>query len=220
MTDIQVKFWANNENVRHNQATEYETNRHNVATENQAANELQETVRSHKMNELLTHQQNLETQRHNAATELLGIQTLGETIRHNKLNEGIALFQAQETYRHNVATEKNQQYANTTQRMSAQSQAELNHAKVKTEESQTAKNQADTAKTRADTALVKAKTKTEGYTQDKIISDTELNEQKKKESKANIRNKTSAEARGWLQMGLSYVKDVMSGVSSIAKLLG
>lgn len=70
MTEIQLKYQAN-----------VETNRANLARENQARNELSET------------------NRHNVATE-------GEAVRHNKVGEGLEAAKVKETGRHNRASEK------------------------------------------------------------------------------------------------------------------
>lgn len=109
MTDIQLKFWAQNEVQRHNYATEaqaaselQETRRHNVVTET-------ETTRHNRVSEIQVDRQIVETQRHNRVTEdettrhnlqqeTLGFQSLNETRRHNRAYES-------ETARHNRATE-------------------------------------------------------------------------------------------------------------------
>lgn len=69
MTDIQIKYWDYIEGARHNLAYETENNRHNTATERQAANEL------------------VETNRHNVATEGIQQGALNENIRHDYATE-------------------------------------------------------------------------------------------------------------------------------------
>lgn len=80
MTDIQIRYWAHQENVRHNLATEqlqYET--------------LGETARSNRANEAISLQRNQIQQQYNVGY-------LSELNRSNVARET-------ETHRHNVATE-------------------------------------------------------------------------------------------------------------------
>jgi hypothetical protein len=79
------------ENQRHNMAYENETRRHNVATETNANQTLQEAIRHNKESESIQWYREKEANRHNLATEF-------ELGRHNKATET-------ETYRHNVVTE-------------------------------------------------------------------------------------------------------------------
>lgn len=98
MTDIQVKYWANQETKRsnlaqetetkrHNLAYEGETKRHNVAQEQLGINTLGETIRHNKVTES-------ETKRHNSEGERIAWSTLGETVRHNKQQENIGYINA------------------------------------------------------------------------------------------------------------------------------
>lgn len=98
MTDIQVKYWDLQESKRHNVATEGETYRHNVVSEQQNAVALGETVRHNRATEA-------ETQRHNQQQEKLGFATLDETIRHNKRTEAYQMSSLAEAIRHNKANE-------------------------------------------------------------------------------------------------------------------
>lgn len=81
MTEIQLKYQNHLENVEHNRNTE-----------EQARNELSETVRSNKAREG-------ENRRHN-------IQTEGETVRHNKVTESQTDKSIKETVRSNKARER------------------------------------------------------------------------------------------------------------------
>lgn len=99
MTDIQLKFWAQNETQRHNYATEAqaaselnETRRHNIAGE-------RETQRHNLRTELQTDSMLVENVRHNMATE-------HETTRHNEQMETIGFGNLNETRRHNMAGER------------------------------------------------------------------------------------------------------------------
>lgn len=87
MTQTQVGYWQN-----------VESNRHNVASEFQAANELAEKHRSNLMNEGLTASTINENVRHNKKTEGIEKSKVKETTRHNKTGE-------KETVRHNVTSE-------------------------------------------------------------------------------------------------------------------
>lgn len=73
MTSIQVQYWKNKEDARHNAVVEGETKRSNLANE-------AETYRSNKAQEALGYARNIETERHNRAVEV-------ETNRHNVEDE-------------------------------------------------------------------------------------------------------------------------------------
>lgn len=91
MTDIQVKYWGNVENNRHNLATEGENLRHNTQTETQAQQDLIETNRSNVAREG-------ENVRHNKAYEFEtyrnNVANLTEASRHNRSTESIGRTQA------------------------------------------------------------------------------------------------------------------------------
>lgn len=87
MTEDQLRYWTLQENKRHSQVTEQETQRHNLSTESIDLGKLAETAQ------------------HNRATEAVDVGQLAETVRHNKAAEGIDLGKLSETVRHNVASE-------------------------------------------------------------------------------------------------------------------
>lgn len=82
LTNIQVQYWANQEQKRHNLATEQETYRSNVAS-------LNESIRHNIAGEQLSSQSLAETIRSNKARESLSVSTLNESIRHNKRMEDL-----------------------------------------------------------------------------------------------------------------------------------
>lgn len=119
------------ETNRSNLAREFETNRHNVATEQVAINSLNETIRNNRATlaegkrhnlaneketnrsnlarESLTRDQNIETSRHNLELERQGIISLNETNRHNIANEGLqGEANAINSRRNDIAAESNQ----------------------------------------------------------------------------------------------------------------
>lgn len=95
MTDIQVRYWANRE-----------TQRHNVATENQAAQELTESQRHNMAAENINQQQVSENVRHNKVGEAQNQRSINETIRHNIVGESQNRLNLKENKRHNKAGEK------------------------------------------------------------------------------------------------------------------
>lgn len=111
MTQILVNYWGLQEQARHNQVYESETNRHNLATEQLQA--MQIAVEQQKVN---VQQGQLQ----------LGYAQLQETTRHNKAYEGIqasqvslGMSQLQEALRHNQVMETRVQYQNYADYMSA-----------------------------------------------------------------------------------------------------
>nr|AVX53522.1 putative ORF1 [Marmot picobirnavirus] len=116
MTDIQVRYWANKESARHN-----------LATEEQARNELVETNRHNVVGERETIRHNVagerETKRHNVATE-------GETKRHNVRTEGQTDRQLSENKRHNVVTENLTKRDIANKERKTTSDIQLNKAKA------------------------------------------------------------------------------------------
>lgn len=78
MTHNQIDFVVHKENVRHNQATEKETNRHNVADEGYRYGSLAEETRHNKEAEAIGN-----------ANVILGYSNLSELNRHNAATEGI-----------------------------------------------------------------------------------------------------------------------------------
>lgn len=97
MLPTQVQYWSYKENQRHN-----------LATETQAINELAETTRHNKVYEAESH-------RHNVATENISLWDLNEKVRHNLETEKI---QNQEVDIHRI-----QARASIMQAQAAQSQA-------------------------------------------------------------------------------------------------
>lgn len=76
MTHNQIEFQGLKETIRHNQAVERETGRHNVVTEDQGWSGLQETKRHNLVNEDIGYQ-----------NITLGYANLNETHRHNVVTE-------------------------------------------------------------------------------------------------------------------------------------
>lgn len=116
MTSVQVQYWANKEQQRHNMATEGETYRHNVVTENQNQQSITEVARHNRATEDIQYGNLFETKRHNLATEK-------EVTRHNVATEN-------EAVRHNVATEA----IGRTQATASMIQAEAARRNAKTNE--------------------------------------------------------------------------------------
>lgn len=102
MTQNQIQFANYVESNRHNLATENETHRSNVAN-------LGEVKRNNKAVLKETHQHNSRTRkeikRHNKATERLTGKDISEKKRHNKATESLTSQQNVEQGRHNLATE-------------------------------------------------------------------------------------------------------------------
>lgn len=113
MTKMQIDWQNADENIRHNKAVEEETIRHNVASEQLSADtnsirraELDETRRTHQVNEGLNATQLNETIRHQQAMD-------AETMRHNGATE-------QEIKRHNESTEAVDRAANSVKLLCTQ----------------------------------------------------------------------------------------------------
>lgn len=129
MTSIQVQYWANQEQKRHNIAMEGETYRHNVVTENQNQQSLTEIARHNQVNETLGYLNLAETSRHNQQVEGIQRDTLEESRRHNIATE-------RETHRHNVAAEsisRTQATASMIQAEAARKNADTNEKRVASE---------------------------------------------------------------------------------------
>lgn len=113
MTKMQIDWQNADENIRHNKAVEEETIRHNVASEQLSADtnsirraELDESRRTHQVNEGLNATQLNETIRHQQAMD-------AETMRHNGATE-------QEIKRHNESTEAVDRAANSVKLLCTQ----------------------------------------------------------------------------------------------------
>lgn len=120
MTHNQIEYYKLQEDIRHNQAGEGETNRHNVETEKYNISTLNESIRHNRVgeNETVRHNQAVEreTNRTNVANEGIKAATLNETIRNNKAtlqestrshkaNEQLQRDTINESIRHNTKTE-------------------------------------------------------------------------------------------------------------------
>lgn len=112
LTQNQIAYWnlqetkrANSETNRHNVATENETARHNLAGEQFNISNLNESIRHNKVTETETNRHNVvtenETNRHNVAGEQFNIAQLQEQQRHNIAGEQFNISQLAETTRHN-----------------------------------------------------------------------------------------------------------------------
>lgn len=93
MTHNQINYWTLRETQRANRSKELETNRHNLATEDQSRQELVEASRSNRAREAETVRHNVasesETYRHNAATEAQEANDLLERSRSNRAQESL-----------------------------------------------------------------------------------------------------------------------------------
>lgn len=126
MTDIQVRYWANQE-----------TGRHNLATEEQAQNELSETNRHNLVSENVSRDTLTESKRHNVATESQAKATLKETTRSNKANESIQRANTKVQAKNAKTNAKNAStnaYNAQTQRAKANAEIALNNAKTTAQE--------------------------------------------------------------------------------------
>nr|AVD54051.1 ORF1 [Macaque picobirnavirus 15] len=125
MTANQLAYMANKERERNNRAVEFETNRHNVETENLGHSTLAETTRHNyatEANQLFSFQEQArhnkatedETSRHNKAyeseTNRANRARESENYRSNRANEAIGWATISEARRHNYAGEANQLY--------------------------------------------------------------------------------------------------------------
>lgn len=94
MLATQVQYWNYVENKRHN-----------MATEEQARQDLIELSRSNRVREGISRSSLDESVRHNKASESLGWGNLSEVGRHNVAEEQIGFSNINELSRHNQATE-------------------------------------------------------------------------------------------------------------------
>lgn len=129
-----------------------ETKRHNVATEIQAVNELNETVRHNVVYEKETHRHNKvtesETKRHNVKTEGLTGKQLKEQHRHNVKTEKLTDKDIKEKKRHNIKTEK----------ISSKDVQERKRHNIETERQQAQRIEAEINKVNAEIANLNART--------------------------------------------------------------
>lgn len=131
MTQNQIRYQELQENKRHNLISEHETGRHNAVTEQLQHRELDETVRTHQVNEGIAMFNANETKRSNVARELetsrsnlareretnrSNLAKEAETNRANLATEQIRRDELTEKNRHNVADETIRDYSAVTQR--------------------------------------------------------------------------------------------------------
>lgn len=136
MTEIQVKYWANKESQRHNFATENqaaqeltESHRHNVTTEGINQQQVSENVRHNKVGEAQNERSLNETKRHNIVGESQNLRNIKETKRHNIAGEKLTARNIKEAVRHNKAGEALSAQSNAI----AQQDANTRASKVKAE---------------------------------------------------------------------------------------
>lgn len=115
MLQTQVNYWAYMENKRHN-----------LATEDQARQELSEKIRHSVIDEAFNRYNLAELKRHNQAAEQQGFMSISEQRRSHLANEKIGQVNANTNrLQANIAATKigfdniNTQYANRTNRMNA-----------------------------------------------------------------------------------------------------
>lgn len=115
MLQTQVNYWAYMENKRHN-----------LAQEEQARNELTESIRHNVIGESFNRYNLAETKRHNRVAEQQGFMSIAEQRRSHEANEQIGRVNANTNrLQANIAATKmgfdniNTQYANRTNRMNA-----------------------------------------------------------------------------------------------------
>lgn len=159
MTQNQINYWKLQEDSRHNQASETETNRHNVQQEGIDLSALAETSRHNRAGEAETQRHNVaaegETARHNRSTEGIDLGRLTETARHNVASENIDLGQLSESSRHNQAAEALSRYQNQTNRLA---QAEEARHNTVSETNQSYNAVSDRIRANADAALKEVQT--------------------------------------------------------------
>lgn len=156
MTHNQIEYYKLQEDIRHNQAGEGETNRHNVETEKYNISTLNESIRHNRVgeNETIRHNQAVEreTNRTNVANEGIKAATLNETIRNNKAtlqestrshkaNEQLQRDTINESIRHNKQVEDETNRHNTETEDVADREASVHEKRLPFQ------NQADIAKT-------------------------------------------------------------------------
>lgn len=110
MTDIQIKYWDYKEGQRHNLTYETETNRHNFATEQQAARDLVEVNRHNVVSEGID-ARNASSNEHNAASNRMNAES-------NRMN----------AYSNQSNAESNRMNAYSNQRMASASATQANAA--------------------------------------------------------------------------------------------
>lgn len=156
MTHNQIEYYKLQEDIRHNQAGEGETNRHNVETEKYNISTLNESIRHNRVgeSETIRHNQAVEreTNRTNVANENIKAATLNETIRNNKAtlqeatrshkaNEQLQRDTIDESIRHNKETEGESKRHNKETEDVADREATVHEKRLPFQ------NQADIAKT-------------------------------------------------------------------------
>ena len=109
LTSNQINYQNYLENVRHNQAVESETGRHNVSTETLGFATLGETQRHNVVGES-------ETYRHNVQGENISWYSASENARHNRTSEAQNASSLAESMRHNVASEDTARYSAEAQK--------------------------------------------------------------------------------------------------------
>lgn len=138
MTDIQIRYWAHKENVRHN-----------LATEQLGYAELGETIRTNKANESISLQRNQIQQQYNQGY-------LRELNRSNVVRE-------KETHRHNVATEGFQNLQAKASMLSASAAMKQANTQAKLADSSIALNVAKAQEATKRAGLLAQQTETEKY---------------------------------------------------------
>lgn len=138
MTDIQIRYWAHVENVRHN-----------LATEQLDRDTLGETIRSNKANESISLQRNQIQQQYNVGY-------LKELNRSNVARET-------ETHRHNVATEGFQNLQAKASMLSASAAMKQARTQERVADSTIALNVAKAGESTKHAGLLAQQTETERF---------------------------------------------------------
>lgn len=139
LQDESIRRQTNTINESHFARMDSETLRHNLATEQQAREQL--NLGYAQLD--LGNRQLEETQRHNYASESLSLGTLQESARHNRASELIASNTLAETVSHNRETEKQADKVNGAAVVANYSQSNLNsrNAELAAQRTETEKKQ-------------------------------------------------------------------------------
>lgn len=143
MTQNQINYWKLQEDSRHNVATEGETNRHNVVTEQVDLGTLAESGRHNRATEAETARTNRANEAIRTQANQIDLGKLAESSRHNQATEGLTARQnainaarQSEDARHNRVAESNQSYSAVSERIRANADQALKEAQTELTEIQ------------------------------------------------------------------------------------
>jgi hypothetical protein len=208
--DLDIKDRSQREQARHNLAYEFETNRHNVQSENLGWFNAQESQRHNLVSEDISYFNAHENQRHNLVTEDQGQQIINETGRHNRATEGIGYANIRLGYanlreqsRHNMASES-----------IGRSQVEVSRINADANMRNAATNAMNAYTNRAD---VSSRIKTNAAQVDKYNSDISLNRQKLRTEESQARLNDAQMWRNYSGIAKDVINtlDIFSGTPEI-----